>query len=243
MIRSSPTKMETVKEELVQCKEKATQLGLSETDLVLDHAIYCKAVEIIMDDRHTNLRDFINLRMGGFQATCVFLGVIGKRFGDAGLKDLIVETGLMTEQLLKGKHYNNAIRIHHYVAEAITRLKLEVFQDWLQSNGKYQVYESAMNADEVKFLDASRNSDSMNSCLERLQELFDLYNDFEESVSDSERFPMAVFWNSYLDMVKTLRDFTKSIKLGDWDLHIHSSEKMLHWYHPYDHYNYARHFS
>ena len=66
MIRSSPTKMETVKEVLVQCKEKATQLGLPEIDLVLDHAIYCKAVEIIMDDRHTNLRDFINLRMGGF---------------------------------------------------------------------------------------------------------------------------------------------------------------------------------
>ena len=247
MIRSSPTKMETVKEVLVQCKEKATQLGFSETDLVLDYAIYCKAVEIIMDDRHTNLRDFINLRMGGFHATCVFLGVIGKRFGDAGLKDLIVETGLigadMTEQLLKGKHYNNAIRIHHYVAEAITRLKLEVFQDWLQSNGKNQVYESSMNADEVKFLDASRNSDSMNSCLEHLQELFDLYNDFEESISDSERFPMAVFWNSYLNMVQILRDFTKSIKLGDWDLHIHSSENILHWYHAYDHYNCARYFS
>ena len=76
MIRSLPTKMETVKEVLVQFKEKVTQLGLSETDLVLDHAIYCKAVEIIMNDRHTDLRDFINLRMGGFHATCVFLSVI-----------------------------------------------------------------------------------------------------------------------------------------------------------------------
>ena len=73
MIRSLLTKLETVKEELAQCKEKATQLGLSKTDLVLDHAIYCKAVEIIMDDRHTNLRDFINLRMGGFHANVSFL--------------------------------------------------------------------------------------------------------------------------------------------------------------------------
>ena len=30
--------------------------------------------------------DFINLRMGGFHATCVFLGVIGKRFDDVGSK-------------------------------------------------------------------------------------------------------------------------------------------------------------
>ena len=52
-----------------------------------------------------------------------------------------------------------------------------------------------MNADDVKVLDASRNSESMKSCVERLQELFDLYNEFEESVSDFETFPMAVFWN------------------------------------------------
>ena len=199
MICSSQTKMEAVKDVLVQCKEKATQIGLSKTDLVLDHAIYCKAVEIIMNDRHRGLRDFINLRMSSFHATCVFLGVIGKRFGDAGLKNLIAETGLigadMAEQLFKGKHYN-------------ARLKLDAFQDWLQSNGKDQVYESAVNATEVKVLDASRNSASMKSCVERLQELF---NEFEESISDSERFLMAVFWNSYLDMVQTLRDFIKSI--------------------------------
>ena len=209
MIRSLPTKMETVKEVLVQFKEKVTQLGLSETDLVLDHAIYCKAVEIIMNDRHTDLRDFINLRMGGFHATCVFLSVIGKCFSDAGLKDLPVETGLigadMTEQLLKGKHYNNAIRIHLYLIEAITRLKLDAFQGWLQSNGKYQVYESAVNADEVKVLDVSRNSDSMKSCVECLQEQFNLYDKFEKSTSDSERFLMSVFWNLYLDMVQTQR--------------------------------------
>ena len=35
----------------------------------------------------------------------------------------------MTEQLLKRKHYNNVVRIHHYVAEEITRLKLDAFQD------------------------------------------------------------------------------------------------------------------
>ena len=50
-----------------------------------------------------------------------------------------------------------------------------------------------MNADEVKILDVSRNSDSMKSCVERLQELSDLYDEFEEPISDSERFPMAVF--------------------------------------------------
>ena len=54
---------------------------------------------------------------------------------------------------------------------------------------------------------------------------------------------MAAFWNLYLDMIQTLRDFIKSIKNGDWDLHMYATEKMLYWCHAYDNYNYARHFS
>jgi hypothetical protein len=44
-------------------------------------------------------------------------------------------------------------------------------------------------------------------------------------------------------MIQTLCDSNKSIKNGDWDLHLHASEKMLNWFHAYDNYNYARHFS
>ena len=35
----------------------------------------------------------------------------------------------------------------------------------------------------------------------------------------------------------------KSVKTGDWDLHMYASEKMLYWFHSYDNYSYARHFS
>ena len=79
--------------------------------------------------------------------------------------------------------------------------------------------------------------------MHKFDDLFELYNEFEEELSNENEYPMAVFWNSYLDMVQILRDFAKSIKNGDWDLHMFASEKMLHWYHSYDHYNYARHFS
>ena len=97
IIRSSPTKMDTVKELLVQCKEKVKQLNLMETDLVLDHAIYSKAVEVVMEELYSDLKYFINFRMGGFHATCVFLGVIGKRFGVEGLKDVMVEAVTLEE--------------------------------------------------------------------------------------------------------------------------------------------------
>ena len=75
-------------------------LGLTETDIVLDQAIYAKAVEILMNPIHEELNKFIVLRMGGFHITCIFLGVIGKRFGDGGLRDLIIESNILGMPIL-----------------------------------------------------------------------------------------------------------------------------------------------
>ena len=79
--------------------------------------------------------------------------------------------------------------------------------------------------------------------MDRFKKLFEWYSEFEDDLSNSETYPMAVFWSSYLEMVQTLRDFVKSTKTGDWDLHMYASEKMLRQFHAYDSYNYARHFA
>ena len=45
-INDSPTKYEIAQEILLHCKEKAEALGLETANLVSDHAIYSKALEI-----------------------------------------------------------------------------------------------------------------------------------------------------------------------------------------------------
>ena len=101
-----------MQEILFQCKAKAEVLNLTETDLVLDHPVYVKTLEILLKEENSSLKEFINLRMGSFHGICIFLGVLGKRFGDVALKDIVVEAGLIgnktVDQALKGKHYNNA---------------------------------------------------------------------------------------------------------------------------------------
>ena len=85
--------------------------------------------------QYIDLKDFIVLLLGAFHTTCIFIAVIGKRFGDAGLRDLIVESNLLGEssvdQMLKGKHYNNAVRVFKYIYEAIKRLLIENFEKWI----------------------------------------------------------------------------------------------------------------
>ena len=159
----------------------------------------------------------------------------------------MVEAGILGEdaaqKALRGKHYNNGMRAHLYVAEAMTRVKLDAFLEWLLFHNKYHVHDTVFKSDEVKKIEVSRNSDNLTDCMDIFQDLFTLYEEFEEEFFDEKRFLMAVFWNPYLSMIQTLRDYGKSIKTGDWDLHVFDSEKMLHWFHAYDHFNCACHFS
>ena len=55
-----------MQEILWQVKEKAETLKNKEADL-----IYCKALEVILDPRKLELRNFVNLQMGAFDASCI----------------------------------------------------------------------------------------------------------------------------------------------------------------------------
>ena len=59
--------MSTIQEVLKQIKFKSEAIGLECADPVFDHAIYSEALEVITDPKNEAIRDFINLRMGGFQ--------------------------------------------------------------------------------------------------------------------------------------------------------------------------------
>lgn len=95
----------------------ATQLGLTDTVVVLDQAIYAKALEVMW--KHTEEFASVVLRMGSFHIACVFLTVIGKRFGDGGLRDLLLESTLVgsgsLNGVVEGKHYNRALRTHKVI--------------------------------------------------------------------------------------------------------------------------------
>jgi len=58
----------------------------------------------------------VALRIGSFHIACVLMSVIGKRFGDSGLRDLLIESRIIgngsVNGVLEGKHYNRALRTH-----------------------------------------------------------------------------------------------------------------------------------
>ena len=85
--------------------------------------------------------------MGAFHIVCTFMAVIGKRFQDAGLRDLFVEFRPVgpsaVAAVLTGKHYNWAIRSHSLAMESLIRVLWKEFSEWLEDQ------EDNLTADEV----------------------------------------------------------------------------------------------
>ena len=92
----------------------ADQLGQEDVIVVFDQAIYAKALKIIWQNQEKFKR--LVVRIGIFHTICAFLATIGKRFGDGGLADILLESEVVgygsIAAILEGRHYNRAIRTH-----------------------------------------------------------------------------------------------------------------------------------
>ena len=193
------------------------------------------------------------------------LAIIGKRFGDAGLHDLLLESGVLASGsingVLVGKHFNRGLCVHKLVMEAMERLRLQQFGEWcaannvdvdfegigthvleLRSNCTKQNLETLMSSKAYQQLFDLYNDycANQNALLlsKAYQQQFDLYNDYCANQDD----PMFQFWSSYIDLVLLLMRFmraTKGHKSGR-QLHLACVRDMLPWVFAYDRVNYSR---
>ena len=145
--------------------------GLEEVIIGMDLAIYAKAQYIVWK-QPGEFGDVV-LRMGAFHTAMTFIAVIGKRFGDGGLSDLLIEDSIVAASsmsgVLAGRQYNRAMRAHKIVMEATQRLRLKSFKEWLEENEN----------------DAYKESTE------------ELYDDF----CRNDRGKLAAFWDSYIALV------------------------------------------
>ena len=135
-INTPAAAMSTVNEVLTQALKIKESLDLKEIVCVFDQALYAKAVDITW--KHPDNFQPIALKMAVFHTICNYLGIIGKRFLDAGLRDLAVESEVIAEgsvdRVLNGQQYNRGVRLHKLLYKALRRLAWKGFLDWFQRN-------------------------------------------------------------------------------------------------------------
>ena len=78
--------------------------------------------------------------VGPTVTACTLLSIIGKRFQDAGLRDLCVESGVTAEGsvvgVLDARRYNRGVILHKIMYEALMRLAWQRFVVCIQENQK-----------------------------------------------------------------------------------------------------------
>jgi len=105
MINGPSNDYSTIYTVLKHAQKISAAMGQGETVITFDLAIYSKAKEIQW--RFSDEFSIVVVSMGGFYIALNFLSLLGKKFGDSGLDDLLIESGVYaagsTSALMKGK--------------------------------------------------------------------------------------------------------------------------------------------
>ena len=216
-------------------------LELMEIVCVFNQALYAKAAEITW--KHKKFKNLI-LRMGSFHTICNLLSTIGKRFQDAGLRDLCVESGVIAEgsitAVMEGRKYNRVVRLHKIVYEAMMRLAWKGFLPWIQVNHRVEVHhlEEALRSISTFHDDVSQASFTERMDDISLTRILQLFQEYLDSLGNGH--PLAAFWVSYLNMAEIMLGLLRAARERDWLLHLASIRAMIPWCFAYDKLHYAR---
>ncbi|KXJ20012.1 hypothetical protein AC249_AIPGENE15286 [Exaiptasia diaphana] len=187
----------------------------------------------------------IVIRLGGFHIALNYLALIGKKYADSGLEDILVESGVYaagtTTSLLQGKSYNRGIRAHKLVMEALFRMLWKAFVAWLSSQTKSQFPSSEMSSKlqqcrhAFKGANFNQRWDVLVKFMKRNMTLF--FSFVSEAKAKSKVF---CFWMEYISVVLLLLQFVKAERIGDWQLHLSSTAPMVPYFYSMNRMNYSR---
>ena len=245
-INAPATELSTVFEILVQSDDIRKQLCLDSIVVTLDQALYAKASEIVWKE---NCFKHIILRMGTFHTICNALSILGKRFGDGGLKDILIESQLIAEGsvngVIDGKHYNRAVRAHKCIYEAMMRLAWSEFIQWLENKDDKDEEEIAsvkVFLERVKMMTNDLCQHSFDSLLksQSMVKVMEIWGKFLNHLR-YDNGDLSAFWMSYLDFMETIvLGLLRGTREGNWYMHLHAIKSMIPWCFAYDKINYAR---
>ena len=106
-----------------------TTLGQRESVITFDLALYVKAKQLQM--KYLEEVNNTVIRMGGFPIALNSLSLLGKKYAQSVLADLLIESEVYAagtnSALMLGKSYNRGIRAHKLTLEALFGLLWQVF--------------------------------------------------------------------------------------------------------------------
>ncbi|GFR86956.1 hypothetical protein ElyMa_006065400 [Elysia marginata] len=140
----------------------------------------------------------------------------------SGFDDIVVEAGICAsgsiEAVLKGKHYNRAIRVHCVKLEALERL---LFFSFEQNKRMTKLIQEARDASEEMNSDPLKHDTIIDS--DAISHLYAQYCHYKEEIRRGTYGRTPQFWKQYMDKVWILLRFSRAIKTNNLDLYMRST--------------------
>ena len=182
------------------------------------------------------------IMLGIFHTIMMYLGIIGKRFGDGGL---LVQSEVLTEgsvdRALSGKMYNRAARSVKIVYEAFSRLFLDDFHD--QAKEKKDEQKDIIDNVMIMMKDFSSNINLTNLDTILNSETFSQYNimwiEYLDGLKENGS-ELTQYRLSYLDMARILLNLLCAARAGLWHLFLETIRDVIPYCFAYDNINYSR---
>jgi len=235
-ILHSITEYSTVKECLETSMAVSAKVKQEYTMVTMDLAAAKIAYDLIWAEQDKYQKVLLNL--GPFHVMCSYMGAIGKMMCGSGFEDIVVEAGLCAsgsiDQVMTGRHYNRAMRIHQRMLDGLERLLLASFQETMPAETVTESLHSAVClVNEPTPFNLCMTSDS-DSCMDFVNR----YDSFKDRVRQGKLGKTAQFWLAYCDCVWTLLSFQRAVKENDLELFITSMRKMCALLFSADHLHY-----
>lgn len=241
-IDASASELSTINEVLQRCLKIKDSLKLKSIVCVFDEAIYAKAVEIKWKQPETYKSCIIML--GIFHTLMMFLGIFGKRFGDGGYRDLLVQSEVIAEgsvdRVLTGKMYNRSVRAVKLTFEALNRILIDMFEQDLDAKPETTEMLASVR-EEISTFTTDINNESFETLAvnQHFQAYRSRFDEFLENMKTNNG-DLAQYWMSFLEMAQILLNVIFATRSGNWVLLLESLKDIVPYTFAYGNINYAR---
>lgn len=225
-INFPPSQYDTIHTALVLAVEKCKTSNQT-TFVTFDQPLYAKAQEIVANNPTFT---GVIVRLGGFHLLMSFLGAIGYIMAGSGLKDIFatIYAENSVEKMLAGHAYARAVRAHMLCHLALAHIILETLE--LTDNDRTTMDQLLGHLSATSIIRADEN-----------EEFKVVTQKFKEALTQLEgKGPTAKLWVQYFQMVTLMKHFIEAERMGNWQLHLDTVQRMLPYFHASGHYHYAK---
>ena len=184
--------------------------------------------------------------MGGFHLEKVLIACCGKYLEESGISQVLAALEIfgphVAKSVMEGSHYARGKRGMALIAESIEHIQLTTFLNQADV-GKFDDLFRIVSQLQELFSTNESNPGLIRTIWSSLEkELKTFIAEFDAFKRDGcSKSPMFNYWNKFVnDIAPVLFDLTRSLREGDWNLHLSAVERAITLCFTFDRVHYKR---